>query len=892
MSLDWKRYVRSHLPPLRVSAEREIEIVDELAAQLEAIYTRARANGASESEALLRVSTEVPDWSALAQTLGQIEPPDRSRIPDLPPREGLVTGCFDDLRYATRSLLTWRGLPTAVVMLGLTITALTTVFAAAETWILRPVPFADPERVAIVWGTNREIGQARDVVSGPTFLDWQRQAHTLDRMAAFTFSEMTVRRDGHADIAGLLAVTPEFFDVLGVRAAAGRTFRAADVDDGANRVAMISYGTWQSQFGGDPSIVGRTLADIGQPHTIVGVLPADFRFFTALDFVSLLRPADLEKEARSYYYYWVIGRLGEGRSIGEAQAELNAIMTGLSQQYPSMRGWTATIESLTAVASEPIRPALAVLLATASLVLLIGVGNTLNLVATRALQRSRDLAIRLALGATWRRVRRQAWLEGVMVASAGALLGLVCALGTLRIAAAAVPRAAAIAGSAATVELPPLTFGIYTAVFLTMVAGVVAIALGTMPIANPDLAALKGAQATASTTPMMTRGRRWLLITQTAISTLLVSLAGLLLMLVIQLVGTSPGFEASDVTSMIVGRVEDLDAPARARYYTEVLRHVADTPGVMSAALNDYVPLTNEDDYEGVEIPGRAQAIPGQVPREEWRRISPSYFNTMSVRLLRGRQFNETDDERAASVVIVNEAMARKYWPDADPIGQRLRITSRPYGWSEVIGVVDNILEAGLDRGPKPMMFVPYQRAPRPVMGLFVKTIGQSSAMTAAIRQAVWSVDPTRPVFAARTMSAIVRDSYAIERSTFSLAAALSLLALVLTAFGMYAVVNLMAVARAPEIGLRKALGASSTRVLFTVLGQPCRSAVVGIAIGLTLSAFSTRAIRAAIIGLPAFDLSAGLAVAVSIALVVVAACLAPAVRVLRVDPLVALRHE
>jgi predicted permease len=420
-----------------------------------------------------------------------------------------------------------------------------------------------------------------------------------------------------------------------------------------------------------------------------------------------------------------------------------------------------------------------------------------------------------------------------------------------------------------------------------------AMILGAVPLrkADPsDLGRLNhGARAGSM---LLTRGRRGLLAAQTAIATVLLAVAGLLLAVVLQLMATSPGFDAAHVTAMIVGRVHDLDAGGRARYYSSVLAAVAGLPGVTSAALNDYVPLTNEDDYEGLEIPGRPRDGSGQLPREEWRRVSAGYFQTMRIPLVRGRLFTAADDERAPSVVVINESLAGKYFAGGNPIGQRIRITSTPYGWSEIVGIVGDVREAGLDRAPKPMMFVPYHRDPRPVMGLFVARPTESETMTRAIADAVRSIDPGRPVFEARSMSGIVADSYAIQRSTLGMAAGLASLALLLMLGGTYAVVDLVAAARAREIALRVALGAGRADVLGAVLGQPCAAAIAGIAVGLALAWAAASALPSLVGGVRPLDAPLAAGVAFLVGLAVGAACLAPARRALRVDPAVALRGE
>ncbi len=884
---DWRRYVRSHLPALNTSAEREAEVVEELAIQLSATYERAVARGATEAEARAAVEAEVPDWSALAKTLEVIETPHVKRpAPGVDVSAGRF-GLALDAYHAVRSLRGWRGFPAAVAMLALAVGAATTVFVAAASWLSPPA--AAGRDVALVWGTNHAVGQARDVVSGPTFIDWQRRNRSFAAMAAFRHNEMTVRAGGLTGVIGALEVTPEFFDVVRQKPVAGRSFSAQDADAGPT--AMISYDLWQGRFGADPAIVGGTLMALGQPHLVVGVLPRGFRFFIAPEVVTLLRPRDLEQEPRTSYFYWVVGRLEAGVTFEAAQGDLSGVMSALEREHPAVRGWQATVEPFAAVMREPVETPLLILIVVAALVFAIGAANALSLLAAQRLKRAREFAVRAALGATRERLRRMSTIEAVGIAATGAAAGIVLAYLAIGRMQSWLPRAAAIAGSAATVELPVLSLGIPSFGFAAASALVLAFMLSLGSHRGNEPLSVGHGVAVASSR-RLSKGRYWLLAGQAAVSTVLLGVAGLLLAMIAGLISTAPGFDPDRVLTMIVGRVQDLDAPARARYYTELLRRVHETPGVAAASLNDYVPLTNEDDYEGVEIPGRRRSAGEPLPREEWRRISDGYFAMMGIPIVRGRAFLPADDERGPSVVIVNQTMARKYWGDANPIGVRIRITSRPYGWSEIVGVAGDVRDAGLDQPVKPMMFVPFHRAARPVMGLFVKTAGDPDHFVGAVQEAVRAVDPARPVFEARTLQRVVRASYAVQWSTLMLASALALLALGMTLGGTYAVVSLVTASRTVEIGLRMALGASRGDVLATVLREPAGAASIGIAAGLMATWLSSHAIGGVVTGLRPLDWPIAAAVAALVVAVVLAACAGPGRYAMRIDPANALRGE
>lgn len=890
MAMHWPQYVRARLSLPGVAPERELEIVEELAAQLEGSYDRARAAGASEADAIAAAMGEVPDWTALAATLNGLAAARPRAIAAANDSTAPLAGLGTDLRHALRGLATWRAWPAAVVMLTLAIGAMLAASAVFDAWIDRDTAFVRADRLVFVWPTNHAVGQPRDVVSGPTFLDWQRRTTSFAGLAAFADGGLTIRRADSADVLYTLAVTPEFFDVVGVRAAIGRTF-AGDDAGRAGTVVLISHGLWQREFAADPSVVGRTLSALGQPHEVLGVLPEGFALFGAPDVVTLLDPRGLERESRSFYNYWAIGRLRDDRTIVDAQRDLDAVMAALAGEYPGMRGWTATVTGYLATLAEPVRLPAFVLLAIATLVLVVGLGNTTHLLACRALDTRRDQAIRTALGASPARLRRLRAIEVGLLGATGGGLGLALAAGVLRLANTLAPTSAAVAGSAATVTLPALTLGASTAWPAAVVLTLTALGLGLAGRRQSETAVTPLRASSPAGAATFTLGRRLLLGGQTAVATTLLSVAALLLLLVVRLMATSPGFEPDRVAAMQIGLVEDLDPAARARYYTDVLRAVTAAPGVLDAALNDYLPLTNEDDYEGIEIPG--QARDGRpVTREEWRRVSAGYFRTMGIPLLRGRLFGDGDDERTASVAVVNEAFARKYWPGADPVGARIRITSRPYGWSEVVGVVRDVREVALDQPAKPMLFVPYQRAPRPVMGLFVRARPGSDVPLAAIRRAIWSVDPTRPVVDPTSMTRVVDDSFAVQRATLWGAGALALLTWLLMLGGIYAIVGVIAAARTPEIAVRRALGAGSRQVLAAVMGAPCRAALAGTVVGLGGAVVAARLLSTLVPGLPDLEPAILLAVIGLVAVAVTAACVVPARRTLAVDPLAALRAD
>jgi predicted permease len=804
---------------------------------------------------------------------------------------------FQDLRFGMRMLLKHKAFTAvAVLTLALGIGSATAVFSLVRSILLRPLPHSAPERLVLVWGTNQKAGQLRDVISGPNFLDLQRQNSAFERLAAFAINGLSVRVEEGTGVIPRLEVTPEFFYTLGTQPLLGRVLGPEDGLPGRNQVALLTYGYWQRRFGGDPAVVGQTLAMLGQPHTVVGVLPPNFQFFVSPDVVTPLMPSALEQEARTYYNYWVVGRLKPGYGAAQAEQELDEIMRRSARQFPSLQGWEVTVDSLQQVLVEPVRPALLTLLAAVGLVLLIGCVNVANLLLARGVGRGRELAIRAALGAGRARLLRQMLTESVLLAVLGGLLGAMLAAWLVKGLGRVLPDSVAIADSAATVSLPAVKVDAGALVFGAGLAALTVLFFGLLPALRASLvqagAALKATGTRDTGDRRQGRTRNLLIGVETALATTLLIVAGLMVRTVFALVQTDPGFRPDRVLAMNIGKLHDLDPVARAQYYDEVLRAVQTVPGVQTVGLNDYILLQNEDDYEGFNLEGRPQPKPGASPREEWRRVSPAYFRAMSIPLVKGRFFTTADHAQAPSVVIINQALARKYWPDEDPIGRRIRLHHRAYDWSEIVGVVGDVREIGLDKPAKPMVFVPYQRAPRPVMGLFVQTAGPPGQMLAAVQRAVWSVSPSQPIFNVHGLEQVVSASMSVQRLTLWISAALAALAAVLTAVGIYSVISYATSQRTQEIGVRLALGAPSRSVFWLIVGQGLRPAALGVAGGLTAALGVTRLLKSQLYGVSASDPLTFIGVALLLAGVALLACYFPARRALQVEPLVALRHE
>jgi putative ABC transport system permease protein len=554
--------------------------------------------------------------------------------------------------------------------------------------------------------------------------------------------------------------------------------------------------------------------------------------------------------------------------------------------------------------TEPVQPVLLVLMSAAGMLLLIGCANVASLLLARGVDRRWEFSIRTALGASRGRLVRQLLLENLLLAlvagGVGALGARFLVDGLVRI----LPESVAIAGSAALVALPPILMDARVLLFAALLSALTVLLFGLTPVLSASRLAqpqdaLRSAAGRATADPGSRRAQSALVVAETALATVLLIGAGLMLRTVQHLVRSDPGFRAQNAAAMYIGPVEDLDNAARARFYHAAVEQARRVPGVIAAGLNDYILLQNEDDYQGMVPEGRP-LVQESVAREEWRRLSPGYFAAMGIPLLSGRDFADADNAEAPSVAIVNQAMAHKYWPNENPVGKRLLITHGNYRWTpektihwtEIVGVAGDERTVGVDREAKPMLYVPYHRAPRPVMGLFVRTEGDPRALLGAVQRAVWSVDRTRPVYSTVLLEELVADSIAVQRITLVIATALAAAALALTAIGIYGVLSYSTARRTREFGIRAALGAQPRNLLSTVLRDGLWKVFGGIALGAAVAAFAARALSSLLYGVAPTDAVTFACVAALLALVALLACWLPARRAMRVDPAVTLRYE
>jgi putative ABC transport system permease protein len=794
-----------------------------------------------------------------------------------------------DLRYAVRMLTRTPGFTlVAVLTLALGIGANTAIFTIVNALLLRPLPYAAPERLVMVWQDMRARGGPADEWASPgNYVDLSRDTTVFAGVAAIGGWRPTLTGGAEPEPIPGEQVTYEYFSVLGVSPAIGRAFRIEDDVPNAARVAIIGDGLWKRRFGGDPSIVGRTVSLSGDPHEIIGVLPPGFRPIVASQSGEIWRPLRINRAnpARGAIIYRAIGRLKNGMSLDRAQAAATALARQLEAAHPEANEKVGfNLQPLHDRVVGDIRPGLLALLGAVAFVLLIACANIANLLLARGSSRTRELAVRVALGAARVRVIRQLLTESVLLATlggaAGLLLGVWAVAGLVAIAPATAPRVGEIG-------LDRTVFAF--AALMTLVTGVL---FGLAPAMQSSRAQVTDSLKEGGRGSVTLPGRalrRSLIVAEVALSLMLLTGGGLLVQTFLRLQAADLGF---DTRNVLVGFVN----PPRATYdtaakhvafYDQVYERAKALPGVQKAALVSVLPLGGDSDMS-FEIEGRPlPRSPSETPVTWYRLVTAGYFDTIGMQIRRGRAF---ESREAAPSIIVNESMAKKFFAGEDALGRRLRFGDSP--WFTIVGIVGDAKIRGAREAVRIETFIPYWQFPEPGMNILLKAAGDPALLAGPLKQAVASLDPTIPVQGITTLSEIVGESIEQPRFFAMLSAAFAVLALVLAAVGIYGVMAYVVAQRTTEIGVRIALGATQREVFHLIVGDGLRVTAMGVALGIAGSMLVSRWLTTLLFGVKPGDPLTLAVTAVLLLIVGAAACFVPARRATRVDPMVALRGE
>lgn len=803
---------------------------------------------------------------------------------------------WQDLNFGIRILAKNRAFTAIALMtLALGIGVNTSIFSVVSGILFHPLPYKDANRMVVVWESNPGMKLERVGVSGLNYLDWKQQTRALEDLIAFERGSGTVTGLGEPEQVPGMRVSVNFFEFLGIKAHLGRTFNAEECR-GQHNVGLISYSYWKSRLGGAPDVVGRQFTVDGLSYTIIGVLPRDFYFPVPGDIFAPWPNEWLQRGGRDNHDLGVMARLRPGVTLELARAEMQNISKRLDQLDPAQTGWTTSMVFARAALVEAIQPALLALLGSVTVILLLACANVANLLLSRASSREKEIAIRLSMGARRGRLIRQLLTESLILSTAGGMLGIVIAYWSIEVLRHLVPSRLQLSGGAE-VDLPHYGLNWEVMGYALLISLLTGLVFGIVPAMHASRTPLNetlkagGRDAAAATH----RTRSLLVISEVALALLLLTGAGLMMRTFQRLITTSPGFQSNNLLTMQIEIPTDSkrrQPREQADFFQQVEREISSIPGVRSVGLIDCLPLDEDDERRVFEIEGRPPEARGQQLQAPYRVINTAYFKTMSIPLLQGRIFTDFDHRESPPVAMIDSLMAKRYWPGENPVGKRLRLGSSASPLTEIVGVVGNVKNYGLNKAFEPTIYVPFVQHPAFRMRVALAANVDPASLANAAKQAVWKVDSDQPVYKVRPMQELLDNSMAPQRLILSLLGAFSLLALLLAAIGIYGVMSYNVTQHTREIGLRMALGAQTLDVLCMVLVQGMKVIAVGLLFGLILALTLTRFLTSLLYEVSVTDPLTFSVVAISLVLVALIACLVPACRAVRVDPMVALRYE
>lgn len=804
-----------------------------------------------------------------------------------------MSNILKDIRYGIRSLVRHPGFTAvAVITLALGIGANTAIFSVVNAVLLKPLPFNDPERLVWVWDTQPQL--ATTPTSLPDFLGWKDQNKSFEHLAAFISGNMFLDAgDGTTDTrVGL--VTPELFSVFHVSPILGRTFTYEETLPGRFRMAVLSHSMWQNRFGSDPNVVGRTIQLSGAAYTIIGVMQPGFSY---PDRAELWRPLPIDPARLDPgpHYLKVVGRLKSEVTLAQAQADMSIIAARLSQQNREKNaGHGVKLERLTKVVVGDASLALYLLLGAVGFVLLIACANLANLMLARVGARQKEIAVRTALGASRLRIVRQLLIESIMLALGGGVIGLLLAIWAVSwivsLSADTIPRVHEI-------SVDPRVAGF--TLLISLVTGVLFGLAPALQVSRPDLTDALKESGRSTAGLRRNRLRSALVVSEIALSLVLLVGAGLMIRSFAKLNQVDPGFNPAQVMSLGVTllRSKYPNDEQVGTLFSQIVERAAAVPGVVSAAAITDLPLTGSNTSDSFTIEGRPPIPKESEPSTEYHVVTPRYFDSMGIPLLSGRDFAHTDTKQSPNVVVINETFARRHFTGENPLGHRLKLQGQERDPLLIVGVVGNVRQLGLDEQPPPEVFVPFLQDPlsetyQRSMTIVAQTKSDPGAIAGSLRSALASFDKSLPVYALKPMTEHLRDSLARRRFNLILLTVFSCVALVLAAVGIYGVISYGVTQRTHEMGIRMALGAKPRDVLSLVVRQAMLLALGGVGIGLLASWALTRLMKGLLFSVSVTDPMTFVAIALLMTLIALIACLIPALRATKVDPLVALRYE
>lgn len=895
---DWKQEIKERLNALHLAPMREAGIVEELAQHLDDCYSEFLVGGATEDEAYRATLAKLGESKILARELRRVE---RQVSPEhivlgTNLRANAWAALWQDLRFGARMLLKQPSFTfIAVLTLALGIGVNTAIFSIVNAVLLRPLPYREPERLMIL---QEHYGAAGFSPSYPNFADWRAQNIAFTSIAAVSQSwSFNFSGAGEPERLQGRLVSAEFFSTLGIKPLFGRDFLPEEDRAGATPAVILSYELWQRRFGNDQGIIGQQLTLNNQSFTVVGITPPHFQFGAQADVsIPIGLSAERFRVRGSDPGADVVARLKPNVSVPQAETEMNLIAARLEKQYPeSNKNRRVRVTPLQESVVGDVRQPLLILLGAVGLVLLIACANVANLLLVRASARQKEMAVRVALGAARGRVIRQLLTESTLLTALGATLGILLAFCGTRLIAAelpdSVPRLQEVR-----VDAPVLVFTLVVSLLTGLLFGLAP----ALRASRPNLTeGLKEGERVSS--GLRLRLRSGLVVGQVTLTLTLLVGAGLLLQSFRRALEVDTGFNAQNLLAMRLS-VRDTDGQHVASFFEQLQQNIRGLPGVKSVAVSDGLPFGRDANHPTFLIEGRP--VPQKKAFGQRYSVSPDYFQTMGIELLKGRLFSAEDNRDRPPVIVIDEVLARRYFPNEDPIGKRLKQTIGDDTPSlEIVGVVRHVEPYGLDRlgaasGP-PEFYTNFNQTPLQSLpsiveqiNLLTRTETEPLGLASAVRGQVAVLNRDQPVFDIRTMEQIVAQSIATRRFSMLLLTVFAIAALALASLGIYGLMSYAVAQRSREIGVRMALGARGADVLKLVIGQGMKPALIGIALGLVASVALTRTMKNLLFGVSATDPLTFAAIAFVLVLVALLACFVPARTATKVDPMIALRSE
>lgn len=799
---------------------------------------------------------------------------------------------MNDVVYALR-LMRKAPLFTAAVMLtiALAIGANIAIFSIVNDVLVRPLPFHDPSTLVQVAEKNDKLHLPSFGSSVLNFLDWREQNRSFQQLGAISYANYTLTGSG-GDPEQLSGnpITPSLTRVLGLAPLAGRDFNDAEEKPGAPPVVMLGEGLWKRRFGGDPAIIGRTITLDGQATTVVGIAPAALHLLSGGDLYTPLT-IDPSKENRLNHVITAFGRLKPGVSIAQAQAEMNAISVRMGQVHPEIHDWgIRLISMLDTFVSPDLKTALLVLMSAVLLVLLIACANIANLLLARAAGRQSEMAMRTAMGATRRRIVQQLLIESVVLCTGGGLVGLVCAVGALRLLNHALPEG--------TLPIPVVSMDANVAWFAAGVTLFTGLLFGFAPALRGSRSNLsevlrQGGRGLAGSAGA--RLRHTLAAVELALATVLLIGAGLLMQSLANLERVQLGFQSHGLLTFQLSppvAKYPLTGGGASQLYRALLDRLDAIPGARGAAVSSGIPFgVGNYTTHPMFTTGQSVLPPSTLIPIDWRVTSPGYFATMKIPLLRGRDFTDADSSPTGGVLIVGQSTAKKFWGDGDPLGRVLHPSAAPTATFTVVGVVGDVRDTALDQ-ENPQLYYPMAARVAGLMDVVVRTDGSPDALLPSVREKIRELDPQLALANIRTEDEWLSNSASQPRLNSVLLGVFAFVALLIASVGIYGVLAYSVSQRTAEIGVRMALGATRPRVLRLIVGEGLAVAVLGVGAGLLGALALGRVLSSLVFGIHVDDPATFTIAGVALTLVALVACVVPALRASRVDPMVALRHE